>query len=331
MNLIKSPISQLIKQHAIPAFTVFRHGSFSANRQSKTLSKLLSGKTKSKKGIWKSFDEGPKLPTLTSLTNPTSQGKSSIRRVHVLNKLFMRYITDYMSTDDTYSGYGLEISHVKMTNDFKLLNVYWIARGDESDEKLESILSKSAGLLRHNLSQLRLMGEVPVIKFVKDKTYVKAAEVENLLRIADFGDDFVPSHPFQRVKNDFLRNESQPNDDYPEMTHNILGLNQSEIMNRVKVNMTKTRQAWEKYEIQLRNEVGDAEKKNTVNGNETERKASIIRLKEEEFEAFLRQRKREKRSRERKTRMTVHNDDFEEDDGNQFEDKDIFDVSENPQ
>lgn len=221
------------------------------NRQSKTLKKLLVGKVKTKK-TWKCQSDTPKLPTIASLSNPTSQGKSAIRRVNVLNKLFMRYITDYMGNDDTYSGYGLEISRVSITTDFNLINVFWLARGDGSDEKLETILSQSAGPLRHNLSQLRLMGEVPIIKFVKDKSYAKIVEVENLLRQADFGDDYEPTiRPSQYIKNDLSCNKIYSADALPEMTHDVLGLNQGEIMRRIKHNMTKVKQAWEKYETRI--------------------------------------------------------------------------------
>lgn len=223
---------------------------FTMNRQIKTLNKLLTGKKKSKKN-WKIDDDVPKLPSIESLTHPTSQGKSSTRRVHVLNKLFMRHITDYMGTDNTFSGYGLEISRVNVTTDFQLVNVYWAARGDGSDDKLEAMLARSAGMLRHNLSALRLMGEVPMIKFVKDRFYAKSVEVDLLLKVADFGDDYVPSTPSQMIKNDLLGNTIQSDMKLPEMTHTILGLNHAEIMNRIKQNMSKAKQAWEKYETEL--------------------------------------------------------------------------------
>lgn len=210
----------------------------------------MQGKVKSKK-LWKSDSDTPKLVSIASLSNPTSQGKSSLRRVNVLNKLFMRYITDFMATGDTFSGYGLEISRVHITSDFRIVNVFWLARGDGSDEELETMLSKAAGPLRHNLSQLRLMGEVPTIKFVKDKSYAKIVEVETLLKHADFGDDYVPTRPSQAIKNDLSCNSIQPADVLPEMTHVILGLNQGDIMRKIKQNMSKAKQAWEKYETKL--------------------------------------------------------------------------------
>lgn len=156
-----------------------------------------------------------------------------------------------LHTDDTVTGYGLEVSRVSITNDFRLINVFWLARGDDNDGKLETILSQSAGLLRHNLSQLRLMGEVPTIKFVKDRSYAKSVEVDNLLKRADFGDDFVPSTAAQMIRNDLACNALRSEDELPEMSHNVLGLNHAEIMQRVKQNMTKAKQAWEKYETDL--------------------------------------------------------------------------------
>lgn len=54
-----------------------------------------------------------------------------------------------------------------MTPDYKLLKVYWLAKGSQNDEIVEEILHRNSGLLRHELSQLRLMGVVPIIQFIK--------------------------------------------------------------------------------------------------------------------------------------------------------------------
>jgi ribosome-binding factor A len=51
--------------------------------------------------------------------------------------------------------------------DFNKVNVFWLVKGTESDEVVEKILKRSAGQLRHELSELRVMGVVPHIEFVK--------------------------------------------------------------------------------------------------------------------------------------------------------------------
>lgn len=45
--------------------------------------------------------------------------------------------------------------------------MYWIAKESEKHEEIESLLKRNAGHLRHELSALRVMGQVPNIVFVK--------------------------------------------------------------------------------------------------------------------------------------------------------------------
>lgn len=56
---------------------------------------------------------------------------------------------------------------MQVTPDFNCINVYWIAKGDENDTAIEKLLQTSSGLLRHELSQLKVIGVVPIIKFLK--------------------------------------------------------------------------------------------------------------------------------------------------------------------
>lgn len=53
-------------------------------------------------------------------------------------------------------------------------------------------------------------------------------------------------------------------------------------------------------------------------------KEAIIKLKEEEFQAFLNQR-RSRKYREKRPRPITENDDFDDDDMNRFEEADTFD------
>lgn len=114
----------------------------------------------------------PLLPTAANLAKGAFEGKKSVnaKRIAVLNKLFMKNITDLMATGEysnEFIGKGLEISRVQTTPDFQGVNVFWLAKGSEDDDKLQETLNKHAGSLRHELSQLRVMGVVPKIHFVK--------------------------------------------------------------------------------------------------------------------------------------------------------------------
>lgn len=106
---------------------------------------------------------------------------------------------------------------VKYASDGSALHVYWTA----DSSAVASKLPKVAGKLRHSLTQMNICGRVPHINFIMgkdtllhahfiqtsitvfnnllEKSECKASDVEELLKRADFGDDYVlsleqPSH-----------------------------------------------------------------------------------------------------------------------------------------
>ena len=160
-----------------------------------------------------------------------------------------------------------------MSPDFRSLNVFWLAAGNEKDSEIEEVLKSCAWPIRHELSQLRLMGEVPRIHFVKDRYYSKAAEVDVLLSKADFGEDFVPTDPtlFMKSKLELqmklpedlkyqikeieqnLNEEDFEEEELPEMRNDVLGIDHSLIMKKIATSMDKTRKAWETFETRGEN------------------------------------------------------------------------------
>ena len=183
------------------------------------------------------------------------------RRVTILNKIFMKYISDLMATGEVAPnllGRGIEISHVKVSPNFQLVNVYWFAQNEtDANESTEQILKQAAGKLRHELSGLRVIGLVPPIQFVKNKQYTGIKDVENLLSEVDFGEDYVPTAYITRkdipvletslpselkAKISKLENgsheEGVEEEEYyeirvPEMRQDVLGVNYAGIMKRV--------------------------------------------------------------------------------------------------
>lgn len=157
---------------------------------------------------------------------------------------------------------------VKVSPDFNSVNVFWLAQADENDKVVDDLLKSIAGPLRHELSQLRLMGEVPKIFFVKDKNYSKAAEVDILLSKADFGEDFKPTDPtlFMRAKpqlhmklsedikkriqeiEKISMEDEEEDEELPEMRHDVLGIDHSKIMRKIATSIDSTKRAWENFE-----------------------------------------------------------------------------------
>jgi len=63
----------------------------------------------------------------------------------------------------------LFLLQVCIAGDYKSVKVYWMAGKSEDDSQLDELLHMISGPLRHELSVLRIMGEVPKIQFIKGK------------------------------------------------------------------------------------------------------------------------------------------------------------------
>lgn len=241
-------------------------------KQGTILNKLLHGSDKAKRKWY--ADNNATLASPLAITNSKGQGKESTRRINVLNKLFMEQITDLMATGE-YSeelvGYGIQISRVKVTPDYHGINVFWFSRDNHNDMDIGRLLKRISGGLRHELSQLRLIGQVPKLNFVKDKTYGLTADLDGVLRRADYGEDFVPTDRTLMLKSELklqvelprtVRSEIDKLEDeidypiedqraLPAMRNDILGLDQEAIMNKIKRSLNKNRQAWQQHKQSL--------------------------------------------------------------------------------
>lgn len=242
-------------------------------KQVKMMKKIMVGREKGKRMYRE--EAHPKLNEASKLSSTDKQGKEANRRVTVLNKLFMKHITDMMACGDYADkifGYGIQVASVKIASDFKSLNVYWTSSGGEKSiegTNVDMILRSIAGPLRHELSVLRVMGQVPQINFVRDNSLFRAAEVDALLKKADFGEDFIPTDPTLFMKDqtklelklsDDVRekireldsNVEDENEDiieaFPEMRHDMFHVDYAKIMGAVKANKSKSAKAWELYQ-----------------------------------------------------------------------------------
>ncbi|XP_046395275.1 putative ribosome-binding factor A, mitochondrial [Ischnura elegans] len=187
------------------------------------------------------------------------RGERDSRRMAVLNKLFMKYISDLMTTGELTpetTTMGIEISKVKISQDFSALKVYWVAKGTSTDENIENLLFSNAKKLRHELTQLRVIGNVPTIVFVKDKSLSKVAEVDAVLARADFGEDFVPTDPSFTLLSNLTLSTKLPKHleekilqedialleiPVPSMQSDALGLDHDNIMQKIKSSMKKAK------------------------------------------------------------------------------------------
>lgn len=85
------------------------------NKQVHMLKKIMNGGREKGKRRFIFSDNLPKLETVKKLSDTKGQGKESGRRVTVLNKLFMKNITDLMATDKfakNITGYGIQVKTI---------------------------------------------------------------------------------------------------------------------------------------------------------------------------------------------------------------------------
>lgn len=160
----------------------------------------------------------------------------------------MQHITDMMSMGEVSDiiKQNIEITHVKITPDFKYVNVFYIPSDDDTSFDQEA-LQKCARIIRHELSQLRIIGVVPPIQFVPNKQYSIQMEVERRLMMINFEEDSdtLSSEEMQFDTLDVNQSsckESVANCDteadkfniqLPMMRHDVLGLDHHKIMSQV--------------------------------------------------------------------------------------------------
>ncbi|KAH8298628.1 hypothetical protein KR018_003284, partial [Drosophila ironensis] len=230
----------------------------SVAQQGRIFRNLLGNRIKGSKKRWYPAQDADKFgrseahtPSI-SVARPQTSQKHNNRRVSVLNKLFMTNITDFLATSEiseSIVGRGMQVSYVNVTSDFSQVNVYWLAQGDEeSNLMLEQELFRCSGQLQHELSQLRLMGEVPRIRFHRDKTGKTLQQVQSLLsKIGEIERlEEAPSEESQEAVADSTENKTSPAS-WPKMRQDVMNLNRQLIMDKIFIKMRKSREAWASY------------------------------------------------------------------------------------
>ncbi|KAJ9576034.1 hypothetical protein L9F63_007134 [Diploptera punctata] len=198
------------------------------SREARFMKKIMGNKN-SRKKQWYTFGDAVPVSHFPKATIGSTGGRNQ-RRVAVLNNVFMRYISEIMASGELSNiivGRGIQISRVKVSSDFSGISVYWLAMESENDAEIEEILEKYSWQLRHELTQLRVIGVVPPLHFIKDKEYSKVAETPHL--------------PSQVVEIDQVNNEGISEPPLPPMRNDVLGLKHADIMAKIKKGMKKAK------------------------------------------------------------------------------------------
>ncbi|XP_029502334.1 putative ribosome-binding factor A, mitochondrial [Oncorhynchus nerka] len=147
---------------------------------------------KTKKKLWyETPPQGPPSSQFSALKPPKKRSQEDNMRTRVLNSILYKAITDLLSSPEVnyeVYNYSVDISRVSLPADFSSCRVYWKTSGvSERDDQIQQALDKSSPRIRYLIMAHQTLGGVPPLVFIKDKQYAAMSEVENLLKMADFG------------------------------------------------------------------------------------------------------------------------------------------------
>lgn len=234
------------------------------NRESRMLSKLMTGK---RKPYYKWEDTtARKQPSLLPETSTKRPTKITARRSIVLNKMFMRHVSEIMADGPhglELSQLGLIITQVKVCQHYHGLNIFWTATATDDFEMVAEKLESIKKSVRHQLHQMQVMGNVPHITFVRDFQLSYLDELQAVISKADYGDGYEPSSTKRaKEKSDFdIRGENEAaveESSLPPMRHDVFGVDHARIMGRIKQSMAKSKQAWIAYDKRMSSETDTA-------------------------------------------------------------------------
>ncbi|KAI5105785.1 putative ribosome-binding factor A, mitochondrial [Silurus meridionalis] len=140
------------------------------------------------------------------LTGPSSSMKPAKKRttedslrVRTLNTILYKAISDLLSSHEVHAeipSYNVELTKVSLLADHTACRIYWkTSLSSNRDAQIQKLLDKCAPRIRYLLVSQQILGSVPPLVFVLDKQYAALKEVENLLKIADYG----PSEDSEKI------------------------------------------------------------------------------------------------------------------------------------
>lgn len=243
------------------------------NRESNMLAKFMTGK---RKPFFKWEDKTTqKQSSLFQETTTRRPTKITARRSIVLNKMFMRHVTEIMANGPNgfeLSQLGLVITQVKVCQHYHGLNIFWTATATDDFDMVEQKLETIKKSVRHQLHQMQVMGNVPHITFVRDSQLSYLDELQAVISKADYGDDYVPNQTKRaNEKSEFdVHGENTRQIDeatgeeiiveessLPPMRQDVFGVDHARIIGRIKQTMAKSKQAWNAYDKKVSSESND--------------------------------------------------------------------------
>ncbi|XP_043222097.1 uncharacterized protein LOC122381686 [Amphibalanus amphitrite] len=186
----------------------------SAQQQARMMKKFMAAAKKKERmlqapaavdsGAGDTGDDGTASSTDPVRIRPLRAGSARHRhRLEALSAIYLQRLTELLCLGELLpdlADTGLAVTRVQLSGNMRLLYVFWTCSAGADERRIASRLEEAGRPLRAALTQQRVTGHVPGIKFVRDVESSLLQEVERRLAVADFGPDFVPTDPTHLVK-----------------------------------------------------------------------------------------------------------------------------------
>lgn len=173
------------------------YSTYEGIESSKHMQKLLNKKgAKTKRKWYQAHVAAPEeLSGRSQLPNKHGVSQAQGHRARQLSHVLYVKICEIVNSgelDDEILNKQVLITQVKMHPTFKGINVFWDANRADAAE-IESLLDVLAGKLRSLLISYHVLGRIPTLTFVKDRSRGDLSRLNQLFDVADYGPDYFPS------------------------------------------------------------------------------------------------------------------------------------------
>ncbi|KHN72262.1 Putative ribosome-binding factor A, mitochondrial [Toxocara canis] len=124
---------------------------------------------------------------LISAGSKGKRRKLDDRKRQQLGIIFAERLVDIIANDEKFASLGLQLSKVDVAPSFVDMRVFWLAKGDDTDQRTSEVLEQSASVIRKRLAESMSNFSVPQVKFIEDRSHLALMEMDQLFKVADYG------------------------------------------------------------------------------------------------------------------------------------------------
>ncbi|VDM43232.1 unnamed protein product [Toxocara canis] len=109
---------------------------------------------------------------LISAGSKGKRRKLDDRKRQQLGIIFAERLVDIIANDEKFASLGLQLSKVDVAPSFVDMRVFWLAKGDDTDQRTSEVLEQSASVIRKRLAESMSNFSVPQVKFIEDRSHL---------------------------------------------------------------------------------------------------------------------------------------------------------------